>query len=101
MVSDSDDILSDMENISRKLERVIKGFANYRRLQILELLKKKTELSVQEIADELAIGYENASDHIRKMAIAGLVLKRYEGNNVRHCLTDRAKTVLIFCKEID
>ena len=95
------DILLRMENISRKLERVIKGFANYRRIQILELLKKKTELSVQEIADELAIGYENASDHIRKMAIAGLVLKRYEGNNVRHCLTDRAKTVLIFCKEID
>lgn len=90
-----------MENISRKLERVIKGFANYRRLQILELLKKKTELSVQEIADELSLGYENASDHIRKMAIAGLVLKRYEGNNVRHCLTDRAKAVLVFCKGLD
>lgn len=82
------------------MERVIKGFANYRRLQILELLKKHAELSVQDIADELSLGYENASDHIRKLAIAGLVLKRYEGNSVRHCLTDRARAVLSFCTEL-
>ena len=90
-----------MHNTTRKLERIIKGFANHRRLQVLELLKEKPELSVEEIADHLGINYENTSDHIRKLAIAGLVLKRYEGTTVRHKLTDRAKTVLSFCKTLD
>jgi hypothetical protein len=40
-----------MKKTSRELERIIKGFANHRRLQILELLGKKPELSVMEVAE--------------------------------------------------
>ena len=84
----------------RKLERIIKGFANHRRLQIMELLKREPELSVDEISERLHIGYENASDHIRKLAIAELVLKRNEGTIVRHKLTPRAEAILVFCKKL-
>ena len=86
---------------TRQLERVIKGFANHRRLDILELLRRKPELSVEEIAEELNIGYLNASDHIRKLAIAGLVLKRSDGKSVRHKLTARAIHILTFCKTLE
>ncbi|MCR4328382.1 MAG: winged helix-turn-helix domain-containing protein [Patescibacteria group bacterium] len=89
-----------MNNTSRRLERIIKGFANHRRLEIFELLKKKPELSVEEIADELRMNYQNASDHIRKLAIAGLVIKRYEGTTVRHKLTLRAEAVFSFCRSL-
>lgn len=78
----------------------MKGFANHRRLQIIELLKSEPELSVDDIAEKLRIGYENASDHIRKMAIAGLVLKRNDGPAVRHRLTPRAESILMFCKRL-
>ena len=84
----------------RKIERVVKGFANHRRLQILELLKEEPELSVDDIAEKLRIGYENASDHIRKMAIAGLVLKRSDGPFVRHKLSPRGENILAFCKKL-
>ena len=84
----------------RNLERIIKGFANHRRLQILELLKTEPELSVDQISERLKVGYENTSDHLRKMAIAGLILKRYEGNTVRHKLTPRAESILVFCKKL-
>ena len=84
----------------RSLERIVKGFANHRRLQILDLLKREPELSVDQISDRLTIGYENASDHIRKMAIAGLLLKRSDGPHVRHKLTPRAENVLAFCKKL-
>ena len=69
----------------RKIERAIKGFANHRRIKIMDLLKKEPELSVYEIAEKLNIGYENTSDHVRKLAIAGLVMKRNEnqGKNTR------------------
>lgn len=84
----------------RNVERWVKGFANHNRLKILELLEKEPELSVAEIADKLKIGYENASDHIRKMAITGLVMKRNDGPNVRHKLTTRAEFILTFCKKL-
>ena len=86
---------------TRQLERIIKGFANHRRLDILELLRRKPELSVEEIAEKLNIGYLNASDHIRKLAIAGLVLKRSDGKSVRHKLTARAIHILTFCKTLE
>mgnify|MGYP001594644149 CR=1 FL=1 len=84
----------------RKLERIIKGFANHRRLQILNLLRREPELSVEDISERLSIGYENASDHVRKLAIAGLVLKRNEGRAVRHKLTSQAESILVFCKRL-
>jgi len=86
---------------SRQLERIVKGFANHRRLDILELLQRTPELSVEEIAEKLSIGYENTSDHIRKLAIAGLVMKRYDKKSVRHKLTPRAKVILTFCKTLE
>lgn len=84
----------------RKIERVVKGFANHRRIQILDLLREEPELSVDDIAEKLHIGYENASDHIRKLAIAGLVMKRYQGTSVRHKLTPSAESILVFCKKL-
>ncbi|MEK7093626.1 MAG: winged helix-turn-helix domain-containing protein [Patescibacteria group bacterium] len=84
----------------RKLERLIKGFANHRRIEIMDLLSRVPELSVEEVSGRLKIGYENASDHLRKLAIAGLVLKRNEGSAVRHKLTPRAESILVFCKRL-
>lgn len=85
----------------RNLERITKGFANHNRLRILELLDHEPELSVDLIAEKLKIGYENASDHVRKLAIAGLVMKRNDGPYVRHKLTPRAHTILAFCKKLE
>jgi DNA-binding transcriptional ArsR family regulator len=84
----------------RRIERIVKGFANHRRIQILDLLKRDPELSVDDISERLHIGYENASDHLRKLAIAGLVMKRSEGNTVRHKLTARGESILVFCKRL-
>ena len=90
----------DSANFCR-IEQVVKGFANHRRLEILELLQDEPELSVDEISERLRIGYMNASDHIRKMAIAGLVMKRSDGKNVRHKLTPRGTLILTFCKKLE
>jgi len=85
----------------RKIEIVVKGFANHRRLQILALLSKEPELSVDDISERLKIGYQNASDHIRKLAIAGLVMKRSNGTSVLHKLSTRAESILVFCKKLE
>jgi len=85
----------------RNVERMVKGFANHRRLHILDLLSREPELSVDDIAERLNAGYMNISDHIRKLAIAGLLMKRSDGRSVRHKLTARGKYVLSFCKKLE
>ena len=86
---------------SRKLERIVKGFANHRRIEILELLRKKPELCVGEISVALEIELKTTSEHIRRAAIAGLVMKRHEGKEVRHRLTSRGENILTFLRMLE
>lgn len=83
------------------LERRVKGFANHRRIQILDLLARSPELSLDDIATKLDINLKTASEHVRRLAIAGLVLKRHQGNEVRHKLTARAKSILKFLRILE
>ncbi len=88
-------------NKYRQLERTVRGFSNHRRIQILELLSNKPELSVLEISEKLKINYKTASEHIRRLAISGLVLKRNQEVNVRHKLSPIGKLILIFLRKLE
>ncbi len=85
----------------RKKERIVKGAANHRRLEILDLLNKKPELSVDEIATGLKINFKTASEHIRRLYLSGLVVKRYDARNVRHKLTKRGCNILTFLRMLE
>jgi DNA-binding transcriptional ArsR family regulator len=85
----------------RNLERVVKGFANHRRIEIMTLVDKTPELSVFEIADRLKINFKTASEHIRRLSIAGLMLKRNEGSTVRHALSPAGKNILKFLRILE
>ncbi len=84
----------------RDLERVLKGIASHRRIQIVDLLDKQAELSVMQIAEHLSLDFRTASEHLRKLTIAGLVMKRPDGSSVRHALTSRGKEILMFCRTL-
>lgn len=83
------------------LERIVRGFANHRRIEILDLLENRPELSVAQISKRLKINFKTASEHIRRLAIAGLVLKRNDANAVRHKLTDRGLSILKFLRTLE
>ena len=85
----------------RRLERIVKGFANHRRIQFLDFLRAHPESSLQEIADQTGTGMKTASEHVRRMAIAGLVLKRHDGAWVRHKLTRRGLIILKFLRTLE
>jgi DNA-binding transcriptional ArsR family regulator len=91
----------ELSSASRKLERIVKGFANHRRIEMLQLLRKSPELSVLDIAEKLRINFKTASEHIARLAIAGLVMKRHDGPAVRHALTKRGKDVLEFLRTLE
>jgi len=90
-----------MKKSDRQLERIVKGFANHRRLQILGVLQKEPELSLQEISEKVNSDFKNISSHINKMAVSGLVIKRNELHSVRHKLTKRGLEVLKFVRTLE
>ena len=89
-----------MNNIKNQ-ERILKGAANHWRIKIMMLLKDEPELSLAEIVERLKINFKTGSEHVRRLAIAGLVLKRYEGNFVRHKLTVAGETILKFLRILE
>jgi hypothetical protein len=93
-----------MENSAkteRQLEPIVKGFANHRRIQMMGLLETHPDLSLSEVCSILRIGVKTGCEHLRRLAFAGLVLKRYEGRRVRHRLTTRALDILTFLRKLE
>ncbi|MEK7573152.1 MAG: winged helix-turn-helix transcriptional regulator [Patescibacteria group bacterium] len=86
---------------TRRLERVVKGFANHRRIQIMELVEKEPELSLAEVSTKLKINIKTASEHIRRLTIPGLVYKRTRGNNVLHKLSPLGISILKFLRKLE
>ena len=86
---------------NRELERIVKGFASHRRLQILKLLSKEPELSLIEISERVKSDFKNISAHIHKMTIAGLVMKRNEDKLVRQTFNRGGNLVLKFVRTLE
>ncbi len=85
----------------KQIERIIKGASNHRRVQILDLIQENPELSVSEISEKIKSDLKNVSEHIRKLTISGLIMKRSQGKNIRHKITKRGTNVLTFCRTLE
>lgn len=85
----------------RKTEKLVKGFSNHRRIQIMELLMESSDLSLIDIAERLKINIKTASEHVRRLSISGIVLKKNRGVSVLHKLSPRGKTIVKFLKKFE
>lgn len=85
----------------RALEQIVRSFSNHRRITMLCLLYKSPELSVSQIADELKIDIKLASFYLRRLTIAGLIMKKSHGKSIRHKLTKRGLFVLTFIRTLE
>lgn len=85
----------------RELEIICKGVANHRRIEILSLLDVQPGLSLGEISEKSGANLKTVAVHIAKMHRAGLVFKTSQGWNVRHTLSPRGKTFLIFLRKLE
>ena len=90
-----------MRRTPRQLERIVKGCANHRRIQIMSILKMEPGLSLSGISRRLKIDIRTAWAHVIRLTTAGLVLKRSEGRRVRHRLTRRAEGILTFLRMLE
>lgn len=54
-------------------EKLVKGIANHRRLEMLEMINKMPNMSGEEIIEKLKINYQTGSSHLQKLVRSGLV----------------------------
>lgn len=59
----------------KDLEKILKGIANRRRLQIIQYLKKNKEASVGNIAKAIKLSFRSTSRHLVVLAAADIVEK--------------------------
>ncbi len=83
---------------SKQLERHFKGVANHCRLDILLLISKAKEISLEHIASELDRNMKTISEHTRRLVAAGLVNKTYKGRKVIHSVSPYGKMIVEFIK---
>ena len=83
------------------LEKIIRGFSNHRRIQIIDLLSQSPDLSIFEMADILKVNFKTISEHVRRLAISGIVIKRNDGSSVRHMLSRTGKSILMFLRTLE
>ena len=78
----------------------MKGFANHRRIEIMETLDASPGLSLTEISQELGIDFRTAEEHTSRLVASGVAGKYPQGRNVRHYLTKLGKEVLTFVRTL-
>lgn len=57
------------------LEKVMKAFANKRRLAIVKYLKANKEASVRDVASEIHLSLKSTSKHLNILAVANILEK--------------------------
>ncbi len=62
----------------KKLEKIFKGLANKRRLEIIKLLKRNN-LPVLDIAEALNLSFRSTSKHLQRLANAEILAMERRG----------------------
>lgn len=85
-----------MKKTSKQLERYFKGVASSKRLDILFSINRNEGISVDGIAEEVKTNFKTTSEHTRRLVLAGLVNKKYQGRQVTHNLSPYGKKFIKF-----
>jgi len=83
---------------TKQLERHFKGIANHYRLDILLLIAAQPKINLDAIVRELKANVKTIAEHTRRLHIAGLINKKYQGHSVEHTLSPYGETVYKFIK---
>lgn len=83
------------------LEKIVKGFSNHRRIEIMELLEKTSELSVFQVTDKLGVNFKTISEHLRRLTLSSLISKHNVAREVRHSLSILGKHILKFLRTLE
>ena len=79
---------------AKQMERHFKGIANHWRINIMMLVNKNPNITLDDIATTLNGNFKTISEHTRRLVQAGLLNKTYMGRNVTHQLSPYGKKII-------
>ena len=83
---------------AKQMERHLKGISNHYRIEILLLIDKEKEITLEAIVTRLKANPKTIGEHTRRLFSAGLINKKYQGNFVLHSLSPYGKKFVSFLK---
>jgi predicted transcriptional regulator len=78
----------------KRLEHLVRGFANHRRIAVMELLQSEPDLDVLTLSRRFKVHFKTMSAHLKRLHLSGLITKKNAGQHVVHRLTDRGEDAL-------
>ena len=82
----------------KQMERHLKGISNHYRIAILLLIARQKGITLEEIVERIKANEKTIGEHTRRLYIAGLINKDYNGKYVRHSLSPYGKMFVNFLK---
>ena len=73
----------------KEYEKILKAFANKRRLEILKYLKLKREATVGELSDKIKLSFKSTSKHLAVLSGADIVEKEQKSAAVYYSLVSK------------
>ena len=70
-----------------KVERILKAFANRRRITIIRLLKRRGETTVGDIADAIKLSFKATSKHLAILTAAEITVREQRSMHVQYRLS--------------
>ncbi|MEK7608777.1 MAG: helix-turn-helix transcriptional regulator [Patescibacteria group bacterium] len=83
---------------AKQMERHLKGMANHYRIEILLYVADNNGATLDNIVTAIGANEKTLGEHTRRLAVAGLVNKKYRGKFVEHTLSPYGKTFVSFLK---
>ncbi len=80
------------------LHNLVRGFSHFRRMNLLDQIFRHPGCSLVEIAAIARFSIPNTEEHIRRLFLAGLIIKARKGNAVLHRTTPSGEHVLGFLR---
>ncbi|MDP2940505.1 MAG: winged helix-turn-helix domain-containing protein, partial [Candidatus Omnitrophota bacterium] len=71
---------------------------NHHRINILLLVSKNPDITLDGIAENLDKNFKTISEHTRRLVQAGLLNKKYQGRSVIHSLSPYGEKFVEFIK---
>jgi len=83
---------------TKQMERHLKGIANHHRIAILLLIAEERKITLEGIVKTLNANEKTIGEHTRRLYVAGLINKKYNGSFVEHSLSPYGKMFVHFLK---
>ena len=78
----------------KKLEKLLKAFANARRLEILKNLLEKKDLTVGQLSKRIKLSFKSTSRHLAVLFAADLVEKDQHSLEMRYRICQKQVTII-------